>query len=551
MYSEWYVAPELAAAHKEGIPFDEWLGDRIPIASYARISADLDGQSKGVSNQHRENVKNARDHGCVVVMCYTDNHISAEKRDVIREAFQQMVRDLLTRKTAEDIPVQGCIAVEYQRVYRLSRDYVLFQDAVTIREGGVFIDGTTRKNLYDSGEHIVGLVNSGVGEGEVKNVRQRAKRHARNNAIDGKNYGAPRRFGWLGAERKDGRVVREGNRWKDPNEWDDLIWLIDEAATDRPWGKIAAALNERGVKPVRAERWSTPSVKSAARNPANCGFRTLNGELVFGEDGEPVVGNWEAPAPPEKYYAILQRIQKERDKYQRRLGNSGDSLTLITDEGDDPVENGRVKYLFSGILQCGRINSLGVTCMSRLVGNAAGGSNKYAVYRCHDPNCRGVGRRVPFVDAHLIRLLLAFLEKNFSHLTPTTDPWHGEELLKQLRQEHDEIQADLSNGKAHWKDVRKALENLGKNITRLEKVRGEHHAKQQERNLLVGWRSEKWEDDMDFSQKRKVINQVFESVVMLPLPPGRGTKSPFDGDLLQVVWRPLDIPAQAAPPESA
>lgn len=160
----------------------------------ARISADrLKGDAIGVSRQHRNNARNAALHNCAVVVCYEDNNITAAKREIIRPAFLQMVKDITHGYEEETgIPLKGCVAVERERVWRLPRDFIALQDALVLNGTGTFIEDTNSLNLVDDdGTIIAGLVTSGTGEAEVRKVQKRTRRNAKDRAEEGLFLVAP------------------------------------------------------------------------------------------------------------------------------------------------------------------------------------------------------------------------------------------------------------------------------------------------------------------------------------------------------------------------
>lgn len=253
--------PALQAWLDGGGAVEEWLGGRVPLISYARISADrLDGDAIGVARQHRHNTKNAELHGCVVVLHYEDNNVTAAKWDVERRAFLRMCRDITHGQEEETgLRVRGCIAVERDRVYRLARDFVAFQDALVTAGGGVFIEGENIVDLVnDEGKALSELVESFPGESEIEKQRRRTTRNAADRAEEGRVYGGPRRFGWMGASRDPYRL---GNKQRDEEEWPHLIAMIKARAAGRSWRGITGELNKEGVATARGGRWTEQGVK--------------------------------------------------------------------------------------------------------------------------------------------------------------------------------------------------------------------------------------------------------------------------------------------------
>ncbi|KUN94505.1 recombinase family protein [Streptomyces caeruleatus] len=547
-FSRSYLAPELQAHLAQGGTVEEWLGGRTPIASMARISADrLKGDAIGVNRQHKNNARNAALHNCAVVVCYEDNNITAAKREVIRPAFLQMIKDITHGHEEETgIPLKGCIAVERERVYRLPRDFVALQDALVLNGTGTFIEDKTPLNLVDDdGTIIAGLVTSGTGEAEVRKVRNRTKRNAKDRAEEGGVPGGPRRFGWLGADSREGRL---NNEKRNPAEWPHLITMIKKRRDGRSWRHITGWINrekdENGnpILTARGGKWSEQGVKGAVTNPAWWGGRILDGELVKDPNtGEPRLGKWEYADPEvdEVDYETWKQIMADVRANRLHRGMTNPRTAEAT-EG----ETTRVgKYLFSGILRCGRINDLDEVCYSKLNGNKATGKNaKYGdYYRCGDANCKGVGRRVAPVDSFLEELVLAYLDKHFSGTKPEVRPWRGKGKLSGLIVQRRKIKDSVANGEADWDDVHDMITRLNRNIKTLEAEEQEHLRAESKRNLIRGWNRDKW-DLMELDEKKEVISQVLTSVAVLPVPKERGDKAPFDPNLLQVSWR-KDKPA--------
>ncbi|AVZ73871.1 hypothetical protein SLUN_18500 [Streptomyces lunaelactis] len=524
-FSRSCIAPPLQAWLDRGGTVEGWLNGRTPLISYARISADrLTGDAIGVGRQHRNNTRNAELHGCVVVMHYEDNNLTAAKREVIRPAFRQMCTDITHGREEETgIPVRGCVAVEKERVYRLPRDFIALQDALVMVGDGVFIEDKA----------ILDLVNDdGIGEREVKKVGTRTARNAADRAEEGRIYGAPRRFGWLGASKDP---VRVGNKHKDLEEWPHLIDMIKARYAGRSWRGITADMNKKKVTTARGGSWSEQAVKGLVTNPAWWGGRVLNGKIVTDpRTGEPVIGDWEHADEEidgvtyEMWKCIMTGVQANRLHRGMKQAEGARS------EGELRTRT----YLFSGYLRCGRLNDFEEVCCSQLSGNKATGRNaKYGdYYRCGDANCKGIGRRVAPVDEYLEGLVLAYLDRHFAGTKSRTIPWRGKAKLAHLCKQRRDVEDSVTSGEAHWSDVQGLLTRLNRNIETLEQEETDHLMAEARRNLLRGWKREKW-DRLELEEKRAVIGQVITSVVIVPIPEGVSDKAPFDPALLKVSWR--------------
>lgn len=529
-FSRSYVAPELQAWLDEGGALEEWLGGRTPVISYARISADrLNGDAIGVGRQHKNNSRNAEAHGCAVVLHYEDNNLTAAKREVLRPAFRQMCADITHGREYESgIPVRGCVAVEKERVYRLPRDFVAFQDALVMVGRGVFIEDANLLDLVDDDRTLV----SGTDEAEIGKLRKRTARNAADRAEEGKAYGAPRRFGWLGASKDPYRV---GNKHRDEEEWPHLAHMVKLRYAGRSWRSITGEMNRRRVTTARGGAWTEQGVKLLVANPAWWGGRVLNGEILMNaETGEPVIGEWDhARESDECTYEMWKSIMAGVHSNRLHRGMKKN------ESAQQPAEAMRTRgYLFSGYLRCGRLNDFDETCYSKLSGNKATGKNaKYGdYYRCGDPNCKGVGRRVAPVDSYLQGLALAYLDKHFAGTTAQVNPWRGKAKLASLRKQRKDIKDSVTTGEEDWGDVHDVLTRLARTIEVLEQEERDHLKSESRRNLLRGWSQEKW-GELDLLERREVIGEIFTSIVVVPVPQGVSDKAPFDPTLLKVVWR--------------
>ncbi|MFG2329781.1 recombinase family protein [Streptomyces sp. NPDC048604] len=366
---------------------------------------------------------------------------------------------------------------------------------------------------------------------EVGRARSRAARSRADRAEEGRVYGGPRRFGWLGASRDPYRL---GNKHRNEEEWPHLLAMIKARSAGTSWRGIAGDLNRRGVGTARGGRWSEQGVKALVTNPAWWGGRVLNGVLVADpESGEPVIGEWDCVDEElegigvETWKTIMTGVNAAR--LHRGMEREGNARR--------PADAAQTRmYLFSGVLRCGRLNDFGEVCRSKLSGNKATGRNaKYGdYYRCGDANCKGIGRRVEPVDRYLEGLTLAHLDEYFADTTAETVAWRGEEKLNVLRAQRQEIEESVAAGETAWGDVRDLLARLNRNVEGMVERR-EHLLAEAKRNLLRGWSREKWEG-MGLDERREVISRVLARVLVLPVPTGVSDKAPFDPTLLRPVW---------------
>ncbi|MEU6374160.1 recombinase family protein [Streptomyces sp. NPDC046909] len=492
-WSRSFVNPSLVLALEAGRTFEEWLGGRTPGVDYARISADQSTRSAvlakgreagtGVRHQHEENVETADAFGVAIVRFYEDNGLTAMGPSLVRPAFTEMTEALHCRRTPEGFPVQALIATEHERVWRLASDFTRVHQAVTVTDEGWFIE---RRTFFDLGSkhHSEAAVTS---DGEVWRTKERIERHVRRRALDGGTPGGRRRFGWLPPDPRSGLRI---NMRRDPEEWPVLREMIDSALRGASWNAIARQLNTRGIPTASGNRWSGTTVRQALVNPVMCGYRAIHGQLVRDPaTGAPVVGRWDTPATVEEWEALVRLSRQRGAKRGTRLTN-----------GSPPPD--------------------GTPCGSRMGGCARPTASHpdNAVYVCTALDCEGTARSVRDVDRHLQEVVLSLLGERRAATGSEQPEWAGAPLLRSLVSRRDSLDPDR-------------MPHLEARISGLEAAREKHHRSRQE--ALTRWDPSNW-PTMSLEQRRVAISTVLRSVTVLPLPPGRSRRAPFDPALLRI-----------------
>ncbi|MDH6540659.1 recombinase family protein [Streptomyces sp. SPB4] len=401
------LSPDLAGALAGGIGFGQWLGDRVPVVSYARISRSRPG---AVDRQHLNNAAEAARLGWAVVFRYTDDGFSAADPEVTRPAFERMVRELLLGRTRERFPISGVIAVEEERLARRADDYTCLLRALSVsRCGRLYLVDTAE--LVDIPAVLKGLEEgSGLrGQAEAESMGRRRRRSIRDLAGEGRQSGGQRRFGWLGP---DAAERRPGNTILDASESTYLREAVERALAGATWMSIADWLTAEKVPTVRGGRWTIPTVQAMLTNPAICGYRIIDGALVRNAaTGEPVVGEWQTVASAEEWSSLVARCDRwyapdaGRGGYKggRASRSRGSAPPLGRRERLRASESSR-KYLLSGFLRCGHVEG-NALCGARMGGHPAHGTNRHASYRCSSSGCRKVGRRADLLDRHVETLV--------------------------------------------------------------------------------------------------------------------------------------------------
>ncbi|MEV5408628.1 recombinase family protein [Thermopolyspora sp. NPDC052614] len=494
----------------------------LPVVSYARASADKRKDEHSVEDQHRFNRQTAARYDWVVVHEFTDNDKSAAKADVVRDEFEIMLKVLRAGRLADGTPVQGVVVTADDRLVRRPGDYERFVEAITYRDGRVYADKKTgQKDLYSEDVESMGLFGAVISKMEVRKMQRRMRDSHRSRALRGKPGGGPRPFGW----NADGTLNKA--------EADLLRKAAEDLLSGRSQNSIVSEWQRKGVETSRGNVWTVNSLKAALRAPRICGYREINGELIRGADGEPVVGQWEAIIKPSQWAAI-------RELYDGRKRNApGRSIDRPHSEDyRDPT------YLLSGILRCGRAND-GLPCNTALRAKPQRDAT-YHAYGCpskSEGGCGGVHRRGDLVDLFISEAVLAKLEEAQFTARADAGEWDKQSELDATTEQLEELKQKWIS-KQVTNDMFFALApRLEREVNRLrgEKAKFEAAAAREQikastdvAEIRRRWFLPESEGGLPISIKRTYIRRALHAVIVYPAV--RGSKR-FDPDLLEPIWR--------------
>ncbi|MFF9016089.1 recombinase family protein [Streptomyces sp. NPDC014870] len=503
---------ELARLHPD-TPFliaysrisDDWRKHNKKKAATSAWSA-----GKGVANQHRRNDRNAARHNAVIVHRYTDNDLSASKRDVVRPDFQAMLRDLRRGQTSEGYPVHGVICVDQDRVQRTDRDWEDFVEAITLDPSRRFYTPSGPMDLTEESEIIKTGIMAVVNKAEAMKKKRRIRDWHQDRILDGLPHSGPRPFGW----EEDRTTLRRV-------ESDFLAWAIDERIKGKAMSTLCAESRRRGLKGSRGGDIVPQTLTQMMTAPRVCGYRANRGELVLDDDDSPIVGVWETVTTPEKWRAVCATF--------------GPGSTYLARGSGTPRITGipkTIKYLGSTLLRCQyRIQEeTNGTVTTRVCNEAMGGSKTTSkrspyVYTCS--TCSHNSISGPMVDKQLQRLVLAKLKKAQATFVPVKIAWPHEQKLQQKadklaelekRWQEDEVPADMF--------YRLAIP-LEKEVKNLRRERAQFELAADVQNEAPNDVAKKWlAGEYDLSQKRHVLFEIFSAVQVLPGQKGNKTPNP-------------------------
>ncbi|WP_214325110.1 recombinase family protein [Nonomuraea sediminis] len=500
-------------------------GSAIPVVSYARISADVRRDEHGVQDQHKLNSETAARLGWTVVHEYTDNDKSAAKADVVRDDFEAMLKVLRAGELPDGTAVQGIVIVAEDRLARRPGDYERFVEAITYQDGRVFADARGAKDLYNEDAESMGLFGAVISKMEVRKMQRRMRRSHRMRAEQGVPVGGTRPFGW-----KPDRLTL------DPQEAPLIRQAVLDVIAGRSIHSITNQWRREGAKTSLGNEWTSRSVKLTISNPRICGWREINGELVRGSDGNPVVGQWEPIVTPEQWMAVRNLFDARKGHYVYRDGRIGQVLAQDFREPN---------YLLTGFLRCGRAKEDGSLCNASLRVTHSKDCVQH-IYICPGKTvggCGGLGRRGDMVDLYISEAILAKLEEVQLAASPESGEWSGQREYEDSKTRLEELRRQWTAGNISNELFFSSAPDLEKRISRLRaEAQSFTAAAQRQRNrsdtdvaeIRRRWFLPEEDGGLPLSIKRTYIREALHAVIIYPS--GKGRRK-FNPDLLEPIWR--------------
>lgn len=500
-------------------------GARCVIA-YARISdlskqrADSRKNAKGVTNQHATNRNIARRDSLVIIKRYTDNDLSASK-DEYRPDFESMLTDLHRGQTAEGYPVHGVIAVDEDRIFKTPTQWQRFVEAFRARPERVFADDYGTQDLYSENAEIIGLLGVAIAMGENRKRRARTRRWHEGQARRGIAHTGGRTFGYRPVDGEPGEIEVV------PEEAAVIRKAVAACVEGKSWGTITQIFADSGLPTAKGGPWRAQTVKQIISSPRNAGLRMLGGELFKDEDGQPVVGQWEAIITVAEWEAVAARHRPR--------------TRVATSSPKTGTENRTRKHLLSGLLRCGNVVD-GRICNTILQAHVTKrGASQYR-YTCRsksDGGCSGVSVSGEWIDREISDLVLMALESK-----PVADanraPWEYENDLVEAIKKRDEFELNWSKGIVSDDRFYRLSPQLDASVDELRKAKAEYEAAGVIPVESAAERRERWwkpvvDGGYDLRQKRAVLFAELTAVLIFPVGKGKQNRTP---DSYRPVYKP-------------
>ncbi|NNN31299.1 recombinase family protein [Streptomyces sp. S3(2020)] len=473
------------------------------VGIYTRISRDDEGDALGVARQRDDCERLADLRSWQAVKVYEDNDVSAFKRNVVRDEFELMLKDLRAGL------INGVVAYDLDRLARQPRDLERLIEIFDERPRLEFATVTNDINLATPDGRTMARVMVAFANKSSHDTSRRIKRKHLELAQQGKSTGGAAPYGWRKDDRNKvdpeaAKAIREAQR--------DVLAGVRIGTIRTRWQQQGLGNPRAGTK-----RMAHHHVEQILTSPRLVGYQTYHREILFGEDGRPVMGEWEPINTVEEWEAVCVVIAERKRK--------------------DPGRSLARRYLLSGIARCGLCKNK-IRGQNNRLWKPGSKATKYT-YQCSVVNggCGKVGRVGEPVDRLIARLVLEEQrEKAAATGVPIEQQWAKEQELA-------DVVGDIAQLLEAEKTKQITVSTLLQLLPPKERLRDElrlersRFFKEQKQKQAKGNTADLTEDeffDLPIERQQEIILHSLSAVIINPV--GRGNRR-FDPDLIDPVWR--------------
>lgn len=226
-------------------------------AIYVRISSDPTGRAAGVRRQREDCEALADRLGLVVIRVYSDNDVSAYNRRRKRPEYEAMLSDI------EAGLVSTVIAWHPDRLHRRLADLERFVTLAETHHVEIRTVGAGDVDLSTASGRFAARVLGAASQHEIDHAIERMRRAKAQAAVEGRNRGGPRPFGW--------QRGKNAKRFMTLDQ-DEAQWIrrgCADVLAGRTLHAIAREWNEAGVATSTGGRWTYASVRTLLCRPRN------------------------------------------------------------------------------------------------------------------------------------------------------------------------------------------------------------------------------------------------------------------------------------------
>ncbi|MEQ6896224.1 recombinase family protein [Microbacterium sp. KR10-403] len=469
-------------------------------AIYARLSRDKrfgeEREGEGIETQIALCTELASRLGLTVVATFHDNDIGASDKSrnkKPRKGYEKLHAEARADRFAYILATENS---------RLTRRPLELEGLIQLHQDTGVVIKTVRSGDDDLSKEqgkMVARIKASVDAAEAGLNSERSVAAHRQLALAGKNKRPPwRPFGFL-----DDAVTHH------PKEAQLIREAVDKVIAGASIRQIGKTWEEKGVTSTRGTTyWGHSKVKDALFSWRVAGVRSYHREPLYDEHGEIVMGEWEPIISLEKRTQALQELENHYAKPKRRHG----------------------KWLLSGLLRCGK-------CGRPLYGNQGSGTRP-SNYVCSNGRSAHLGIRADKLEKHLELVVHRYILDRAIHgeLEPEQQeraPWTGEKQLVSIDSKIEELMEAYNSDRLSSSIVFPQVEKLDQQRRELVSERNRYNADTAPKPRVIvtreqAWRTYRRSRELPFDERRLILKQEIQSVVIMPGKPGSRKHSDFE-----------------------
>ncbi|WP_186315694.1 recombinase family protein [Catellatospora sichuanensis] len=474
-----------------------WAGDRPAylygqVAGYARVSMFILGSVSAEAQMEEESAE-AKRRGLPEPVWYIDRDRSASDERKPRPEFDRLMADIKAGK------ILIVIARSSDRFVRRPRELESVIDILSARNVPVFFTRDSDYDLSTAGGRETARIKAAIARGEVERMSERMKSSSAQRARQGVPRKGHKAFGYTFGNKADGTLTYV----KVAKQAEAIRWACDYLMKGGTLAGVAREWNTRTLRNGRGNEWDWLGVKQAMLNPALGGFRYYQPVSILTPEGRKRKAPWQCELLPGNWTGILTETE------YRAL------RTVLTSTRSQAGNNKR--HLGAAIYRCG-VHNDGTTMKSnrRTTGLS---------YICRESSHLQIpGDKVDEFVREMLRRALTdrkVFDAAFGASAVAVDVEALNEQRKAVQKRLDDLIDSHDEGRIPISVFERSSTRLSRELEDIDnKLADVKEVTQRIVRLTSFEEIDEALSDLDLTQERQLLNDVFTEIWILPV--GKG-----------------------------
>lgn len=274
----------------------------ILAIEYTRASTDH--QEYSVDDQHKSNLKWAKQNNYKIIKTYCDDGISGGSV-AKRPGFLSMIEDITTGRLSD---VKALLIWDSFRFSRNMVEFLTYKQM--IRQHGISVIAVSEPIIQDEDAQLyIDAINGASGELYLRKLSKDSKRGIRAKVVDRHEHLGFAPYGYrIDRNNHQLTIVDYEAKW--------VQFIFDQVIAGVPYLQIARQLNESGCKTRKGYNWTNAQINYTLTNKTYCGLLevTLDGQHGIYEGKHPAIIDRDTF---DKVQTIMEERTLKHKKYQR------------------------------------------------------------------------------------------------------------------------------------------------------------------------------------------------------------------------------------------